>query len=123
MKNSANRISLKFSEENPEQKQAFDILKGKGRRKTIFVAEAIAFYEKYKDKMEKQSSQLSKEEIKTLIREVLSEMSPEELAALNLDNNKAGKNNKDKKPSQEEIIDAAASAEGIDDFLDNLDMF
>lgn len=123
MKNSANRISLKFSEENPEQKQAFDILKDKGRRKTIFVAEAIAFYEKYKDKMEKQSSQLSKEEIKTLIREVLSEMSPEELAALNLDNNESGKNNKDKKPSQEEIIDAAASAEGIDDFLDNLDMF
>lgn len=123
MKNSANRISLKFSEENPEQKQAFDILKDKGRRKTIFVAEAIAFYEKYKDKMEKQSSQLSKEEIKTLIREVLSEMTPEELAALNLDNDKSNKANKDKKPSQEEIIDAAASSEGIDDFLDNLDMF
>ena len=123
MNNPTNRISLSFSEENPKQKQAFDILKNKGRRKTIFVAEAIAFYEKYKDKMEKQSSQLSKYEIKDLIREVLSEMNLNELVASTVDNNESTADNENKKPSQEEIIDAAASAEGIDDFLDNLGMF
>lgn len=67
------RLSLKFSEKNDEQKEAYNILKSKGRHKSEYIAKAVMFYVENADIIDIDNLQEKKYVIKNLMFKILTE--------------------------------------------------
>lgn len=115
MTSSAYRVTLQFSTSDPEQKEVIKLLKEKGRKKSIFITKAVKFYLENENKV---GAQISKEEIKDLIREVLAEM---EISPQKEESAPSKLTDETKEELKEEpTSDEAPTEEDVDDFLDGL---
>lgn len=126
-KNPNYRISLQFSSQDPEQVEVVNLLKQMGRKKSSFITKAIKYYLNEQPNAEVpgvNSVAVSKSSIRSIVKELLSEMNIAQIA--NETYKPTVKEEKQKtvavKPKeqvsepQDEISD-----EQLDDFLDSLD--
>lgn len=121
MTSSDYRVTLQFSTSDPDQQEVIKLLKEKGRKKSIFITKAVKFY---LENEQKTTNSISREEIKELIKEVLSEMeiSPAQNTPVSDDKiiPKKENNSNEKEKIQEPTPEETPTEEDVDDFLAGL---
>lgn len=97
--NSRYRVSLKFSDKDKDQEEVVTLLKQMGRRKSAFITKAVKYYlseNPEADIPNVTSATINKSSLKVALKEVLAEMTIEELEEL--------KNKKEAFPNKKEEI-------------------
>lgn len=73
------RLSLKFSEKDPDQTEVVSLLKQMGRRKSHFITKAVKYYLEHEPEAQipmPKTKDVDREQMKKLLRELLQEISP-----------------------------------------------
>ncbi len=122
------KVTLKFSENDPDQQEVISILKQKGRKKSVFVTKAVKFYlDNYLGSGN--NNNITRAEIKEIVKEILIEMNistkavEEDKKTVDVKSveSKPKKSKEISKKEEVPVVEDEPSDEMIDDFLGSLD--
>ena len=132
------RLTLRFNPNDEVQMSAYEALQDKGRRKSAFIAEAIAYYIK-NNGLDSDLTSINEDAIRKIVLKIMKEAGftplvtvPEnQVVEVETETNitnveeviEKTTNEENEKPTIENIISEAVDSGDIDDLIDGLDIF